>query len=131
MPASTLRYYDSEGLLPGLKRDSAGRRLFSDQDIETCRMIECLKESRLCLDDIREFMAMTAKGDATLAQRLAFFEKSHEAVQHEIEQLERALAVINYKRWYYQQAITAGTEDVMRKLSDVNIPTCHKKAKAY
>ena len=27
----TLRYYDKEGLLPGLARDGVGRRVFSDE----------------------------------------------------------------------------------------------------
>lgn len=130
IPASTLRYYDSEGLLPELERDSAGRRRFSDRDVEACRMIECLKESRLSVDNIREFMTMAAKGDDTLAQRLEFFEEGRESVQREIEQLERALAVIDYKRWYYQQALAAGTEDAVRNLPDTRIPACHKKAKA-
>ncbi len=30
----TLRYYDKEGLLPFVERDSSGNRLFTDNDIE-------------------------------------------------------------------------------------------------
>lgn len=32
IPASTLRYYDKEGLLPELERSSGGMRMFRDSD---------------------------------------------------------------------------------------------------
>lgn len=34
IPASTLRYYDKEGLLPFVERSSDGIRLFKDSDFE-------------------------------------------------------------------------------------------------
>ena len=43
---STLRYYDNEGLFPNLERKS-GVRMFQDHEIETIRVIECLKKSGL------------------------------------------------------------------------------------
>lgn len=34
VPASTLRYYDKEGLLPFVERSSGGIRMFRDVDFE-------------------------------------------------------------------------------------------------
>lgn len=45
LPVSTLRYYDNEGLFPGMKRTS-GIRQFSDIEIEALHVIECLIMSR-------------------------------------------------------------------------------------
>ena len=42
IPVSTLRYYDAEGLFPNLQRKS-GIRIFTDQEVDTLRLIECLK----------------------------------------------------------------------------------------
>ena len=39
LPVSTLRYYDKEGLFPGLERVS-GIRKFSEKELETLRVIE-------------------------------------------------------------------------------------------
>ena len=44
IPISTLRYYDKEGLFPGIGR-SSGIRQFSENEVETLRIIECLKRS--------------------------------------------------------------------------------------
>lgn len=44
IPVSTLRYYDKEGLFPHMERVSGIRR-FSDRELETLRIIDCLKKS--------------------------------------------------------------------------------------
>ena len=56
LPVSTLRYYDKEGLFPGMERAS-GIRQFSDSEIEALHVIECLKKSGLEIKDIRLFMS--------------------------------------------------------------------------
>ena len=48
---STIRYYDKEGLLPNIKREN-GIRKFSEQDVETIFIIECLKKTNVELKDI-------------------------------------------------------------------------------
>lgn len=47
IPASTLRYYDKEGLLPELERSSGGMRMFRDSDFASLRLIQCLKKAGL------------------------------------------------------------------------------------
>ena len=42
IPASTLRYYDKEGLLPFVEKTSSGTRMFKDQDMKMLEIIECL-----------------------------------------------------------------------------------------
>ncbi len=39
----TLRFYEKEGLLPFLERDSNGRRMFTERDLEWIVLIGCLK----------------------------------------------------------------------------------------
>ena len=56
LPVSTLRYYDKEGLFPELSRTS-GIRQFSENEIETLRIIECLKKTGLQIKDIKQFMS--------------------------------------------------------------------------
>ena len=44
LPVSTLRYYDKQGLFPGMERSSGVRR-FSEAELEKLRVIQCLKET--------------------------------------------------------------------------------------
>ena len=55
LPVSTLRYYDKQGLFPGLERISGIRR-FGDTELEALRVIECLKKAGMEIKDIRLFM---------------------------------------------------------------------------
>lgn len=52
LPVSTLRYYDKQGLFPGLERASGIRR-FGDTELEALRVIECLKKAGMEIKDIR------------------------------------------------------------------------------
>ena len=55
LPVSTLRYYDKEGLFPGMRRES-GIRKFDETEIEALRIIECLKKSGLEIKEIKQLM---------------------------------------------------------------------------
>lgn len=130
VPASTLRYYEGQGLLPAVERTPGGQRQFSAKDMEACRVIECLKASGLSIKDIKRFMDLVVEGDSTLRDRLALFEGRREAMRAEIAQMERTLAFLEFKCWYYGSAVEAGTEDAVRDLPEAQIPAQHRAAKA-
>ena len=104
LPISTLRYYDKEGLFPDLER-SSGIRRFSEKEIEALRVIECLKKSGLEIKDIKLFMEWCSEGSATYQRRKELFERQKEIVQKEIAKLEKVLDMLQFKCWYYEQAI--------------------------
>ena len=110
LPVSTLRYYDREGLLPGMERQS-GIRKFGEQQLEALRVIECLKASGLEIREIRQFMAWCAEGPSTYPQRRQLFETRKAAVEEEMRRLEKTLAMVRFKCWYYDTAIKEGGED--------------------
>lgn len=134
LPISTLRYYEKEGLLPNVKRKS-GIRLFDDQNLEAIRVIECLKKSGLEICDIRAFMQMVVKGSQTYAKRKALFEKRRECVTEEIQRLQKTLAMIEFKCWYYDTALKDGNEDNINNMLPNHLPDeiqklyniCHDK----
>lgn len=121
LPVSTLRYYDKEGLFPGLERVS-GIRKFSEKELETLRVIECLKKSGLEIKDIKQFMEWCSQGKETYAQRRSLFLKRKAAVEQEMEQLAKTLDMLRYKCWYYEQAIQDGSEDRIQEMLPDGLP---------
>ena len=121
IPVSTLRYYDKEGLFPNIKRDSNIRK-FDDSEIETLRMIECLKKSGMEIKDIRRYMDLCAKGSSTYSERRAMFEKQRESVENEIKRLEKTLDMLKFKCWYYEQAIRDGNEEKLAAMIPDELP---------
>lgn len=119
---STLRYYDREGMFPEMIRSEGGMRIFSDQELDTLRVIECLKTAGMSIKEIKEFLHWCQEGDASLAKRQAMFYERRRAVEKQIEALEDTLNTLKYKCWYYDTAVAAGTEEAVRQLTEDAIP---------
>ena len=122
LPASTLRYYDKQGLLPSLKRDANNVRIFQEEDYKILKLIDCLKRSGLSIKDIKEFIDATEQGDKSLKKRLKIFKKRRDFLNRELEDLQEVLSVMEYKCWYYQTACEAGTEKAVKSLDPSEIP---------
>ena len=110
IPVSTLRYYDKEGLFPGLKR-SSGIRRFGEDELELLRVIECLKKSGLEIKDIKQFVTWIEEGPSSYGKRKQLFEDRKAAIQQEIDRLNKSLAMMEFKCWYYQTALEDGNEE--------------------
>lgn len=121
IPISTLRYYDKEGLFPYLKR-SGNIRKFSDSELEAIRIIECLKKSGLEIREIKQFFRWVEEGNSTYADRKRLFELRKAAVEEEISNLQKTLAMLEFKCWYYQQALSDGNEDRLNEMIPDNLP---------
>ena len=121
LPISTLRYYDKQGLFPEMERTS-GIRKFGDREIESLRVIECLKKSGLEIKDIKQFMDWCVEGADTYPQRKELFEKQKEIVEAEIEHMNKVLDMIKFKCWYYEQALQDGNEDRVHGMIPDKLP---------
>lgn len=121
LPISTIRYYDKVGLLPDIER-SSGIRQFGEKDLEALKVIECLKKSGLEIKDIKQFIDWCKMGSSTYALRHSLFIKQRERVKKEIEQLQKTLAMLNYKCWYYEQAIKDDNESHIKELLPDHLP---------
>ena len=121
IPASTLRYYDKEGLFPHLKRQS-GIRQFGENDLESLRIIECLKASGLEISDIKHYFELCAQGSASYPERKQLFENRKKVVEEEMKQLQKTLDLLTYKCSYYDKAILDGNEAGIHSMLPDNLP---------
>lgn len=119
---STLRYYDREGMFPDMERSSGGIRVFSDRELGTLKVIECLKHAGMSIKDIKEFLGWCQEGDATLPQRRQMFHDRLAEVERQMDELRNTMNLLRYKCWYYDTAVAAGTENAVRDLPDDEIP---------
>ena len=121
LPVSTLRYYDKEGLFDNIHRES-GIRKFSDKDLERLRMIECLKKSGLEIKDIKRFVEMVQEGPSTYGERRELFEARKVQAEQEIERMQKALAMVEFKCWYYETAQKDGGEERLWEMIPDGLP---------
>ena len=121
LPISTLRYYDKEGLFPNLER-KGNISQFSDTELEAIRVIECLKKSGLEIKEIKQFFKWVSEGSSTYANRKNLFEFRKTAVEEEIKALEKTLAMLKFKCWYYEKALADGNENKLKEMIPNKLP---------
>lgn len=95
----TLRYYEKEGLLTGIQRNSKGVREYSDRDMDIICFICCLKETGMTIADIKLFIQTDKVGkdyDA-ICYRKEILQKHRQKVLEDIKRLNHNLETIDYK----------------------------------
>lgn len=121
LPISTLRYYDKEGFFPNLMR-KGNIRYFSDVELEAIRIIECLKQSGLEIKEIKQFFQWVVAGPSSYEKRKELFETRKATVEDEIKAMEKTLALLKFKCWYYETAIKDGNEDGINAMLPDKLP---------
>jgi len=112
LPPSTIRFYDKEGLLPNIKRKN-GIRVFEDMDLRLMGLLTCLKNTGMPIKRIRDYVELTSKGDDTLQERYEIIKSQRQFVLDQIEQLQYYLEELDFKDWYYNKALAAGSESAI------------------
>ncbi|MFV0362358.1 MAG: MerR family transcriptional regulator [Suipraeoptans sp.] len=119
---STLRYYDREGMFPNMERSSGGIRVFSEHEIDAIKMIHCLKITGMSIKEIKQFLNWCQEGDSSIMQRRDMFYERLDAVNKQMTELQKTMDVIKFKCWYYDTAVAAGTEDVVKNMPLDQVP---------
>ena len=107
--ASTLRYYEKEGLLLPTSRSQNGQRVYTDDDIATLSIIEYLKFCGLPLKEIRSFLPLVQSDGETLSARREIMARERDNVRTQIAALQTKLERLEFGCWYYETAQQYGS----------------------
>jgi DNA-binding transcriptional MerR regulator len=106
----TLRWYEREGLLPRVERDSSRRRRYSPRDVALLRTLARLRRTGMPTKEMREFTRLTTEGTATHGQRLALLAAHQERIVARLAELQDDLAVLEEKVEHYRYLIEQGLD---------------------
>ncbi|MCK8486745.1 MerR family transcriptional regulator [Paenibacillus sp. MBLB2552] len=90
----TLRYYEKIALLPRAKRKENGHRVYHQEDLDTIRLVNCLKKTGMPLEEMRPFLKVSI--DADMGDYPELVEKM---VQHRadiVEQIASLQQVVDF-----------------------------------
>lgn len=111
----TLRYFERRGLVPSPRRDHAGRRQYTTEDIELIRMLVHLRETEMPLADIARFTGADETADDPVELRLELLMAHRRRVHERREQLDGALDVIARKIADFGDRVSSSPELLNRK----------------
>jgi DNA-binding transcriptional MerR regulator len=103
VPAKTIRYYESIGLLPPPERATNNYRRYHPADIERLRFIASARSLGVSLGDIAEILAARDRGSAPCDRVLGI-------LAERLSQIDRHIADLLALRSDLQQIQTAGAE---------------------
>lgn len=93
----TLRFYEKESVLPHVRRDENGVRLYSESDIDWIETVQVLRSTGLPLAEIKEYVELYKGGRKTLDQRRTLMMRQKNKVEEQISLFMKTLERINYK----------------------------------
>lgn len=102
--ASSLRYYERQGLLTP-NRDENNLRRYTDDDIEWAKFLLHLKGSGMLITELKQYTKWRAIGDKTIQERLHLLENRKHLVQQEIQTLQQSLDILNRKIEFYNDRL--------------------------
>ncbi|WP_372630333.1 MerR family transcriptional regulator [Cohnella sp.] len=94
----TIRYYEKIALLPRANRKDNGHRVYREEDVNTIRLISCLKKTGMPLEEMRPFLAVSVDADPAEYPELAERLRSHrETIVSQIASLQQVVDFIDMK----------------------------------
>ncbi|OOM78888.1 MerR family transcriptional regulator [Clostridium sp. BL-8] len=104
--AYALRYYEREGLLPFVKRDDNGRRIYTNDDLGWIQLVNCMRTMGMSIAYIKNYVKLCVKGDETKAERRNIIQDQKDLIQKEIKKYTELLELVNLKLDYYDEKIS-------------------------
>jgi DNA-binding transcriptional MerR regulator len=108
----TLRFYEQEGLFAApVRRNAAGRRVFTREEVEWLRVCSKLRSSGMPLPEIRRYAELAREGAGNETERFEILRRHEARVQRQVADLQEALGIIHAKVEIYARHLDAGTAD--------------------
>lgn len=102
LPASTLRYYESEGLLPAVQKNSSGQRIYTEEHIERLNCINCFKRTGMTIPQLRKFFEYEANEPQYIDDIIALLEAQEKLVDEKLRQLQKDSIHVHHKVEHYK-----------------------------
>lgn len=117
LPASTLRYYESIGVIAPISRGaSSGHRVYDEDDLNRLVAVACLAATGMSIDDMRTYVGNNALGAAAAADQIALLEGQAARLVVEKKLIGLRQRYVAHKVDYWN-AVAAGDGDRAELLS--------------
>ena len=103
-----IRWYEAQGLIPGVERDHGGRRVYTELHIGWLDLMDRLRRTGMTIAQMREYTALVKQGRSTLRQRQALLASHRTRVTQTIVEWTAALRLIDGKIDFYGEWLATG-----------------------
>lgn len=117
LPARTLRYYESIGVITPISRgDSSKHRVYSDADLDLLTWVACLAATGMSVSDMRRYVANGQLGPTAAAEQIELLTAQQQRLAIEAQQVALRKRYVELKIDYWR-AVQAGDDARVELLS--------------
>jgi DNA-binding transcriptional MerR regulator len=103
LPASTLRYYESIGVIAPISRGSSSRhRVYDEDDLDQLMWVACLAATGMSVRDMRQYVANGLLGPAAAGEQIELLADQERRLALESERLATRQRYVRLKIDYWQ-----------------------------
>src|ERR1700730_15433934 len=103
-----IRWYEQQGLLPGVARDRSGRRLYCEHHVGWLDLMERLRYTGMSITQMREYTALAKQGAVALAKRRALLAQHQQRVRESPPRWSEAVALTDAKIEFSAEGMANG-----------------------
>jgi DNA-binding transcriptional MerR regulator len=103
-----IRWYEAQGLVPGVERDGGGRRVYTEHHVGWLEFMDRLRGTGMSVAQMRAYTALVKKGSAALGERRALLRAHQARVLENIARWTEALTLIEAKLEFYDEWVAKG-----------------------
>ena len=106
----TIRWYESQRLIPGVRRDPQGRRVYLEQHVDWLDLLDRLRSTGMSIREVREYAVMVRRGEQSLEDRQALLRAHRQRVAALIQDMTESLSLIDRKVEFYGDWLRTGVQ---------------------
>lgn len=100
---SNLRYYETIGLIPEVKRDESSKyRVYTETDIDYIVSIACLSATGMSIDDMKAYLANVDKGEVAANEQIRLLDNQNKKLVEEERSLKLRQKYLKTKAEYWK-----------------------------
>lgn len=112
IPVPTIRYYTDLDLIPNLKRNSEGQRIFDDEDLVWLKGIKFFRELGMPLPEIKAYIKLCQKhGPVSVKKRYAVLLEQQQRAQESLNESKLHLDQIEHRLKLTEQIMNGKKRD--------------------
>ena len=108
LPASTLRYYESIGVIAPISRGASSKhRVYDEDDLDQLMWVACLAATGMSVSDMRQYVTNGELGPAAAGAQIELLEAQQQRLALEAEYIALRQRYVRLKIGYWR-AVDAG-----------------------
>ena len=113
LPESTLRYYETIGLIDPIQRDASSKyRVYSEDDVNLVVAVACLNATGLSIDDMRQYLKNRERGPEGAREQIGLLQGQEQHLAKKIHSMHLRLKYVKSKIAYWEAIERGDTEQV-------------------